>query len=66
VLLLVLLDLSAELLVTLPFLLAQDSGFARFVLLVNRGAGESSQRRKDCKQNLRLKESQHGFTFQGR
>jgi len=66
VLFLVLLDLSAELLVTLTLLLTQDSGLVCFVLLVNRGAGESSQRRKDCKQNLRLKESQHGFTFQGR
>jgi hypothetical protein len=47
----------------LTLLLTQDSGFVRFVLLVNRGAGENSQRRKNCKQNLRLKKSQHGFTF---
>jgi hypothetical protein len=42
VLLLVLLNLSAELLVTLTFLLTQDSGLVRFVLLVNRGAGEDA------------------------
>jgi hypothetical protein len=49
VLFFVLLDLSAELLVSLLLLLTQDSGFVRFVLLVNRGAGENNQRRKDCK-----------------
>jgi hypothetical protein len=56
---LVLLNLPAELFVS-------DSRFVRFVTLVNRGAGEDAQRRKNGKQNLRLKESQHVLIPQGR
>jgi hypothetical protein len=66
VLFLVLLYLSAELLVTLLLLVTQESGLVCFVLLVNCGAGESNQRRKDCEQDLRLKESQHRFILHGR
>jgi hypothetical protein len=45
----VLLNLPAEFFVVLQLLLTQDSSLVCLMLLVNRGAGENSQRRKDGK-----------------